>query len=286
MAKSVRSRTPAARSREEIAAGLENVLLKALDTRWEKIRKESHRVRRKYSEESVHDLRVASRRLIAVLETLKKVHNASAIRECRRRVKKLLDGLSPLRDLNVQRVRISALLDRYPQLKNFEKSLAAKESQTAGKVQKLLKHTSKLNRAVVHVRRHARKGTSSDEILKVIDERFQRVLALADRIDPSDTTTIHRLRLAFKKFRYTCEVARPIIRKRVSASRLDEFHEFQTMMGDIQDVEVLSERLSKWTAKNNQDEEMKPVFDELATERNRKIEAFIASAGRVREFWK
>src|SRR5438477_7641376 len=113
----------------------ENILLKALDVRWRKLRKESNRARRKYSEEAVHDLRVASRRLIAVLEILKKVHNASAVRDCRRRVKKLLDGLSPLRDLHVQRVRISEMMDRYPQLRDFEKSLTQKENKTADKVQ-------------------------------------------------------------------------------------------------------------------------------------------------------
>jgi len=264
----------------------ENILLTALDDRWRRLRKESNRARRKYSEEAVHDLRVASRRLIAVLEILKKVHNASAVRDFRRRVKKLLDGLSPLRDLHVQRVSISAIVDRYPELKGFEKTLSAKEDKTADKVQKLLKLSSKLDDEFTQVRRDARKGAAKDAILKVINERFRKVRALADRIDPSDTTTIHQLRLAFKKFRYTCEVAQPIIETEVNAERLKEFHAYQTMMGDIQDIEVLSERLSKWTAKRERNEEMKSVFQELEAERRKRIDIFMASADRVRGFWK
>jgi CHAD domain-containing protein len=264
----------------------ENILLKSLDARWRKLREESNRARRKYSEEAVHNLRVASRRLMAVLEILRKVQNASVVRDFRRRIKRLLDGLSPLRDLHVQRVRISAMVDRYPQLKDFEKNLADKENRTAQKVQKLLKQRSKLDREVSQVRRHAKKGVGKDAIINVIDERFQKVLALADRIDPSDTKTIHELRLAFKKFRYTCEVAQPIIETQVDADRLKEFHAFQTTMGDIQDIEVLSERLSKWTAKEGRDEDMKVVFEELAAERNRRIDIFMASAGHVRGFWK
>jgi CHAD domain-containing protein len=264
----------------------ENILFTSLDDRWRKLRKESNRARRKYSEESVHDLRVASRRLIAVLEILREVHSGSAVRDLRRHVKKLLDGLSPLRDLHVQRVRISSMIDRYPQLTDFEKHLADKENRTAGKVQKLLKQSSKSDRAVAQVRRYARKGAGTDEILKVIDKRFRKVVVLTERIDPSDTATIHKLRLAFKKFRYTCEVAQPMIATQVNADRLKEFHAFQTMMGDIQDIEVLSERLSKWTAKEGCDKEMKVVFEELEAERTKRVDIFIASAGHVREFWK
>ena len=68
--------------------------------------------------------------------------------------------------------------------------------------------------------------------------------------------------------------------------RLDSFHAFQTMMGDVQDIEVLSERLSKWTVKKEREEEMKPVFEELESEKSKRIEIFMASADRVRGFWK
>jgi CHAD domain-containing protein len=263
-----------------------NTLLKALDVRWRKLRKESERTQKKYSEASVHDLRVASRRLIAVLETLLEIRNNSAVQDCRKRVKKLLDGLSPLRDLHVQRANISQMASRFPQLTSFENNLADKEARTAKKVQKLLKRAPKLDNAIVKARRHARKGIGNDDILKVIDKRYGKVLSLAQRVDPSNTETIHTMRLAFKKFRYTCEVAHPIIRKLVDAQRLEEFHAFQTMMGDIQDVEVLSARLAKWTEKHKKEDDMQPVFQELKAERERKIATFIGSAGQVQTFWK
>jgi CHAD domain-containing protein len=264
----------------------ENTLLKALDVRSSKLRKEWDRTRKKYSEDSVHDLRVASRRLIAVLETLNEIHKDSDIRDCRRRVKNLLDSLSPLRDLHVQRANVSRMLDQFPQLKDFEKNLADKESRTARKVQKLLKRVPKLDSAIARARRHARRRIDRDDVLKVIDRRYRKVLSLAARVDPTETDTIHRMRLAFKKFRYTCEVAHPIIRNDVNAERLEQFHTFQTMMGDIQDVEVLSARLAKWTEKQGREDEMKPVFEELKADRERKITAFVGSVGEVETFWK
>jgi CHAD domain-containing protein len=263
-----------------------NILLKALDIRWRKLRKEWDRTRSKYSEDAVHDLRVASRRLIAVLETLQDVRDDKEIRDCRRRVKKLLDGLSPLRDLHVQHANISRLAQRFPQLESFEKSLAEKEDRTAQKVQKGLKETPKLDRAVSRARRHAAKRIDNGDILKVIDRRYRKVLNLAARVDSSNTTTIHQMRLAFKKFRYTCEVAQPIIKKDVNADRLQQFHDFQTMMGEIQDVEVLTARLSKWAQKNEREADMQPVFEELKSEREKRTATFVASVDQVRTFWK
>jgi hypothetical protein len=62
-------------------------------------------------------------------------------------------------------------------------------------------------------------------------------------------------------------------------------HAFQSMMGDIQDIEVLSERLSEWTQDKNREADMEPVFENLKNERNKRIGAFMASADQVRTFW-
>src|SRR5262245_19836263 len=224
----------------------ENNLLTALGVRWRKLRKEWDRTRHQYSEDAVHDLRVASRRLIAVLETLDGIRHRKEIRDCRQRVKNLLDKLSPLRDLQVQRLYISQMAARHPEVEGFEKNLSDKEDRTASKVQRFLKGSPKLGRAIADAERHAAKTVDNDAVRKIIDKRYRKVLTLARRIDPGGTTTIHRMRLAFKQFRYTCEVAQPIIRKELSKDRLKHFHSFQTMMGDIQDIEVLSARLLKW----------------------------------------
>jgi CHAD domain-containing protein len=262
-----------------------NLLLTALDVRWRKLQKEWDRTRRKYSESAVHDLRVASRRLIAVLETLRDLQDHQEIRDCRRRVKKILDGLSPLRDLHVQRMSVAKMARSYPQLKNFEKSLAGKEERTAGKVQKQLKQNPRIDRAIDRAARHAIKQVSEDTVRTIVDRRYRNVLGLADRIDPADTATIHQMRLAFKKFRYTCEVAQPIIKKDVSEGLLKQLHAFQTMMGDIQDIEVLSARLTKWATKNDRGANLQPVFDELKVERERRIATFTASLNQLHTFW-
>ena len=112
----------------------DNILVRALDSRWRRLRKEWDRTRNNYSEDAVHDLRVASRRMIAVLDTLRGLADDPEIEECRRRVKKSLGALSPLRDVHVQRLSVSRLARRFPQLKGFANSLAQKEARAARKV--------------------------------------------------------------------------------------------------------------------------------------------------------
>ena len=62
----------------------QNILLQTLDARWQRLRKEWERTRRTNSDEAVHDVRVASRRLIAVLDVLRSLVDDSQIEECRR----------------------------------------------------------------------------------------------------------------------------------------------------------------------------------------------------------
>lgn len=258
----------------------QQILVEALDARWRRLRKDWERARRKYSEEAVHDLRVAARRLLAVLDTLRSLVDDDVIDDCRRRVKKSLDALSPLRDTQVQRASIGRIKRRYPQLKAFERTLADRETRLTRKVRRFLKRGPKLTRAIAKAKSHAEGPISGRAVIKVVDERYGRVLRFAKHINPADTNTIHRMRLAFKRFRYTVEVTQP-------KATFQNLHAFQTMMGEIQDVEVLSGRLTKWAAKKKtRSNELKPVFAELERQRKRRIDAFMRSAHKVHSFWK
>jgi CHAD domain-containing protein len=60
------------------------------------------RCQKKYSEAAVHDLRVATRRLISTLDLLSELRPDDDLRQTRRKLKKTLDLFSPLRDVQVQ----------------------------------------------------------------------------------------------------------------------------------------------------------------------------------------
>src|SRR5262245_59464281 len=83
------------------------VLQDSLGDRWKTFRK---RVRkglprnagRRPTDDAVHDLRTASRRLLSVLESIKSVDGGKAVRRLSKRVKQILDRLSVARDLSVE----------------------------------------------------------------------------------------------------------------------------------------------------------------------------------------
>jgi CHAD domain-containing protein len=264
-----------------------NILLEALDTRWRRLGKDWERTRRKYSDDAVHDLRVSSRRLIAVLDTLRGLVEDPDLEECRRRVKKSLGVLSPLRDVQVQRKYVSDMTARFSQLKSFQKKLKEREDRLAKKVQKHLKKAPRLAAAIAKARKQSRDQTDPAAITNIVNKRFGEVLSLARRIDPADTATIHRARLAFKRFRYTAEVVQQLIQEDITEGRLEQMHAFQTMMGNIQDLEVLSARLLKWGSKDETRlEEMSPVLEELGRQKQKAIETFLASVDQLNTFWK
>ena len=81
-------------------------------------------------------------------------------------------------------------------------------------------------------------GLARAAVLAALRESFDKVAALRRKISPNRTATIHRARVAFKRFRYMCESLHPHL-PGIRKENLDRMREYQTMMGNIQDIEVL-----------------------------------------------
>ena len=48
-------------------------------------------------------------------------------------------------------------------------------------------------------------------LIGAVDRSYENVLHRFARIDPEDTETIHRTRIAFKSFRYAVEIIHPLL---------------------------------------------------------------------------
>ena len=86
-------------------------------------------------------------------------------------------------------------------------------------------------------------------LLRSVDRAFSRTRQLRARIDPRDTRTIHRTRVAFKKFRYMVEALAEYLPGGDRPSAWPAMRHYQTMMGEIQDAEVLLRTLDKFLRK-------------------------------------
>src|SRR5258706_7774877 len=121
--------------------------------------------------------------------------------------------------------------------------------------------------------------------MRAVQDAFTRTVELQRAMDPGAAQTIHRTRIAFKKFRYMVEALQAlfpeITRKRVAAMQ-----DFQAMMGEVQDTEVFLARLDKFTrGHETRDKTLAHFRQWLLLRHTVQITHCLNHADRLLEFW-
>lgn len=115
------------------------LLLEALEQRWKNYRAELKRCRAEFSNEAVHDLRVATRRMLALIQLLHSVAPRPRLQKLTRAFKDQLDEFDDLRDTQVILAEISEIVHELPQLKEFQKHLQFTEEKLLRTLRKKIK---------------------------------------------------------------------------------------------------------------------------------------------------
>lgn len=225
------------------------ILINSLEQRWRKYLKELRRCKRVFSEEAVHDVRVATRRLISTLMIIEIVYPDRNVRKIERRLKRLFDSMSPLRDTQVQLLTLQEKVIEYPELETLQTVLKVRERNLMNSISRRISKidTLSMGRSLRGLKEGLRRHFSRpmmgeigwNAVLGSALGRFNAAVWAKERILPSRPATIHRARIAFKKFRYTLEAIAPMLPaadKRI----LKAMDEYQTRMGNIQDARVLA----------------------------------------------
>ena len=191
--------------------------ISALDERWENYRMQVKICRREFSEEAVHDLRVATRRLLAVLDIARALDPHPRLQKVRRLLRDQLDDLDDLRDVQVMLVEVSETIENFLDLKPFEIHLQEREKHllrlarkqiNALKLSEFKKHIEKISDSL---KKRTVEEDFQAQLYQAMDSVYLRTMQAFIQVDASQPSTIHRLRLAFKKFRYMAEVVQPLI---------------------------------------------------------------------------
>ena len=104
-------------------------------------------------------------------------------------------------------------------------------------------------------------------------------------MDPGSANSIHRTRVAFKKFRYMVEALQPLL-SGVTPARIAALQDFQSMMGDVQDTDVFLARLDKYTRRHHQRAQRLARFRHwLLRRRTAQITFCMNHAERLYSFW-
>src|SRR6266498_5852815 len=124
---------------EESKSEAHQLLLDALERCWKDYRKELKRCRTEFSNEAVHDLRVATRRILALIELLNSISPRPRLEKVTDFFKDQLDEFDDLRDTQVILAEISEVLQELPQLHEFQKELQSDEEKMRRNVHKKIK---------------------------------------------------------------------------------------------------------------------------------------------------
>lgn len=218
-------------------------LLRALDQRWENYRAELQRCRAEFSNEAVHDLRTAARRMLAFIQLVNSISPRPRLEKLNHAFKDQLEEFDGLRDTQVVLAEISEVLQELPQLQTFRDYLQGVEKGILKTLRKKLKVIDlfDVSKRIRHMR-ESLKGESNSELERQIFQSVDAAFFIAQRrqkwINPGQANTIHRVRLAFKTFRYMMEIIHPLLLD-FPVENLKCMHDYQSLMGEIQDLEVV-----------------------------------------------
>ena len=233
----------------------QDLLLTALAQRYEKYQAEHNRCKTEFSEEAVHDLRVSTRRFLAIVELLRAVQPDQNLQKSRRILKDQLDSLDDLRDTQVMLAEISEMLEFLPDLAPFQKSLLKREKRLLAAAQvavgefKAVTISRKVESIRVWLSEPAFSHDLLSQLLACVDDAFLKVVRRSQRVDSTRSASIHRVRVAFKKFRYMLEIISPIL-PGFPQEQFKRMHGYQAGMGDIQDVEVFLRNWDDFVARH------------------------------------
>jgi len=225
--------------------------LDAFDEHWDHYSKQFKAARKELSEDAVHDLRVAARRLLSLLGILRSLDTHPRVNNLRRFLKKQLDELDELRDTQVMLQEASQRLQTLPQLSMFEGYLQGRLEQLMQKAHDDIRSSkpSELKDRVKKIRAVAKKHSDDTKLLdhleQAVDEAHGKTMRAFGDLNSQDAVTIHRVRVAFKKFRYMIETIEPLLPD-YPEGYLDKMHDYQDSMGKVHDATVMLDRVEAY----------------------------------------
>lgn len=268
----------------------QTLLLEALDARWEQYREKIKICRGEYSEESVHDLRVAARRLLALTDLIRAVAPHPRLQKIRRALKRQLDEFDELRDTQVMLVEIAQKLEELPALLPFQEALQKRERRLLREAEYLIEALKlgglamRLGKVRASLTEQPASLKLDERVLQAVDDAYLTVMQRYGWIDPAQPASIHRTRIAFKKFRYMVEVIQPLLPE-LPEDHFKHMRAYQAAMGNIQDAEVFLHNLAEFAEKET-DYDPQPVLRYYNMRHAEMVAAFCAGRQELLFFWR
>lgn len=263
-------------------------LLIALKTSALKYRARLNTCRQQCNETAVHDLRTATRRLLAVIDLFRELTPDRRLDKLRQILKSQLDQFDELRDTQVMLLEIETGLQTLPELTAFQLHLQQREQQLLLETDKFIKTIRqarlkrKLKKAHSRCKNLSRKQDSlNTAMLTMIDKVYATALNRYADIDPLNLASIHYFRISMKKLRYILDAAQTLLPGYPKAQNT-RLQNYLTLMGDIQNSAVLFDALARFFD-NAIPENSVQYFRQ---QQHQMLKHFMLKKAEVLEFWR
>ena len=201
---------------------------------------------------SVHQARVASRRLREALPLLGVRADADALDRADKRVRRITRALGPVRELDVTLLLLAELrrkkaaplraITRVRDAVTEERQQRRLEMLAEIKPSRLDKLRKRLVRVAAPASRPVAKGSA---LAEASAQASTRAVELREAIERAGgiylADRLHRVRVAAKKLRYALEIQRELTRSR-STAQLTRLKVQQDLLGRMHDLEILIDR--------------------------------------------
>ncbi len=272
--------------------GFNQYRLDSLDFLWSKFQERLSKCRREFSEDNVHKFRISGRRFLAMVDMVKNIYSSKYLEDLQLELKMHMKIFSNLRDTQVMINTINKIRKEYSVFDFFYYDLLAREQTCIKKIEKKIKRVSKkeIEALIFFIRMDLddtyKKDTATfDDAFEVIGDVFSQMKQKLITLDENDPQTIHDMRLLFKNFRYMIEAF--TIANDLPNDFLNALSEYQTLMGEVQDAEVLISKFNEYV--ESQDDPSDIVWanaNKVLEERlNEKIRNFMENKDRLNTFW-
>ena len=290
------ARTP----RRRAAAGTPHageLLAETLRVRWRTSLKHLRSTRAHFSEKAVHDLRVATRRLLAAADIVLAIMPDQELLRRRRRLKRQVDIFDALRDTQVQILALEELVPTHPAAVPYLTMLRVRERALVKRTRTRLRtmKPAVMGRTVALLRRGVLDLGAAAPVRESLraamigsaGTAFARCVQLLRAVDPDRTQTIHGLRLAFKRFRYRMEALAPLTGT-IGPAELKRMNAYQVRMGDVQDAQVLVASFNEFVLERPPIRRgpLRAVQMELLRRRTAAVGEFLRGADELHTFWR
>jgi CHAD domain-containing protein len=218
------------------------VLLGAMENGWRNYLTELKRCRAEFSNEAVHDLRVATRRMMAIIQLLNSIAPRPRLKKMIRAFKDQLNEFDDLRDTQVILAEISERVQELPELQAFQKHEHFVEEKLLRTLRKEIRKSniselSKRIRKTHDVIENEMNGDLEAQIMQAVDDAYLITKQRLGWVDLARSVTIHRVRIAFKSFRYMVDIIHPLLSD-FPPINSEWMNNYQSLMGEVQDAEV------------------------------------------------